>query len=141
MARKFTMADYQADPGYAFRMQQGMQALERSAAAKGGLTSGALGKALENYGQQAGSQEYGNAFNRWSQQNTDIFNRLASVSGMGQTATNATGNAGTNYTNQYGNNVTGAGNAQAAGTVGSANAWSNGINNGLNSWMQSQATQ
>lgn len=52
------------DPGYAFRMQQGTQARESSAAAKGLLRSGATLKGLDEFGQQMASQEYGNAFAR-----------------------------------------------------------------------------
>ena len=52
------------DPGVAFRLKQGQQTLENSAAARGTLLSGATAKALVDYGQGAASQEYGNAFNR-----------------------------------------------------------------------------
>lgn len=52
------------DPGYQFRVQQGMKALEGSAAARGGLLSGSTARGITNYGQQAASQEYGAAYNR-----------------------------------------------------------------------------
>lgn len=52
------------DPGYQFRLQQGQQAIERSAASGGFLQSGKLGAALTEYGQQMGSQEYQSAFDR-----------------------------------------------------------------------------
>lgn len=86
--RSFNMADYQADPGYAFRLEQGNRGVEASAAARGGVLSGATLKALARYNQDAASQEYGAAYNRWSTSTTDRFNRLASVAGVGQTATN-----------------------------------------------------
>jgi len=54
-----------SDPSYKWRVGQGTEALENSAAARGGLLSGNTGKALVDYGQQAGSQEYQNEFNRW----------------------------------------------------------------------------
>ena len=63
-AKPFGMSDFQADPGYAFRLSEGMKALEASRAKAGGLLSGSTGKALTRYGQEMGSQEYGNAFNR-----------------------------------------------------------------------------
>ena len=63
-AFSFGAGDYQADPGYAFRLSEGQKALERSAAARGGLISGGALKAATKYGQDMGSQEYGNAFNR-----------------------------------------------------------------------------
>jgi len=59
--------NFQADPGYGFRMSEGLKALERSAAARGGLVSGGAGKALQRYGQDLASQEYGNAFQRFQQ--------------------------------------------------------------------------
>jgi len=59
--------NFQADPGYGFRMSEGLKALERSAAARGGLMAGGTGKALQRYGQDMASQEYGNAFQRFQQ--------------------------------------------------------------------------
>jgi hypothetical protein len=63
-AFQFRPEDLQLDPGYGFRLSEGIKALERSAAARGGLMSGGTGKALTRYGQEAASQEFGNAFNR-----------------------------------------------------------------------------
>ena len=63
-AFKFRAEDLQVDPGYGFRLSEGLKALERSAAARGGLLSGGTGKALTRYGQEMASQEFGNAFNR-----------------------------------------------------------------------------
>lgn len=63
------------DPGYAFRMQQGQQALDNSAAQKGALHSGAQQKALLEYGQNLGSQEYANAYKRQEDTFQGNFNR------------------------------------------------------------------
>jgi hypothetical protein len=63
-AFQFRAEDMQTDPGYGFRLSEGLKALERSAAARGGLLSGGTGKALTRYGQEAASQEFGNAFAR-----------------------------------------------------------------------------
>jgi hypothetical protein len=60
---EFTPSMFQTDPGYAFRMSEGMKALERSAAARGGLLSGATLKGTQRYGQDLASQEFQNAFN------------------------------------------------------------------------------
>lgn len=60
--------NFEADPGYAFRMSEGLKGLERSAAARGGLLSGGAGKALQRYGQGLASQEYGNAFDRFQRE-------------------------------------------------------------------------
>lgn len=56
------------DPGVAFRLGEGRKALESSAAARGGLLSGPTLAALQRQGQELSSQEYGQAWNRASQQ-------------------------------------------------------------------------
>ena len=56
--------DVTQDPGYAFRLSQGQKALDTSAGTKGQLFSGAQQKALMEYGQNLGSQEYNNAYQR-----------------------------------------------------------------------------
>ena len=66
LSRTFTMDDFQKDPGYQFRMDEGTKALERSAAARGGLSSGSTLKALTRYGQDYASNEYQNAYNRFN---------------------------------------------------------------------------
>lgn len=70
--RNFSARDFQADPGYAFRLSEGMKGLERSAAARGGLLSGATLKGIQRFVQDLGSQEYVNAFNRYQ---TEYGNR------------------------------------------------------------------
>ena len=138
-AFKFGAGDYQADPGYAFRLSEGQKALDRQAAARGGLISGGALKAAQRYGQEMGSQEYGNAYNRaLTSYNTDVarenqlYNRQAGLAGIGQTATNLVGQAGQNYATNVGNLMTGAGAAQAAGQVGMANAITGGLGTYLN---------
>jgi len=97
LVRGFTPADYQADPGYAFRMSEGMKGLERSAAARGGLMSGATGKALTRYGQDVASQEFSNAYNRFRDTQGLRRNALAGVVGYAPTAANAMNTSATNY--------------------------------------------
>ena len=135
-----TGVDESNDPGYAFRLAQGDQAIQRGAAAGGGAFSGGTLKALTRYGQDYASNEYQNVYNRAltgyntnfnaynvSQGNT--YNRLASLAGMGQTATGQLGQLGQTNSSTLAQLITGSGNAQAAGTLGSASA----INSGLNS--------
>lgn len=132
LSRPFSMADFQQDPGYAFRFKQGLEALDRSGSAAGQSLSGAQLKALTEYGQGMGSQEFGNAYNRWNTNNTNTFNRLASVAGIGQTAANQVGQFGMNAANQIGSNQLGVGNAQAAGAIAQGNAWEGALNTGIN---------
>jgi hypothetical protein len=138
-AFKFGAGDYQADPGYAFRLAEGQKALDRQAAARGGLISGGALRAAQRYGQEMGSQEFGNAFNRaLTSYGTDVarenqlYNRQAALAGIGQTSTNLVGQAGQNYATNVGNLMTGAGAAQAAGQVGMANAVTGGLGTYLN---------
>jgi hypothetical protein len=109
----FGMNQFQQDPGYAFRLKEGQQALDRSAAARGGLISGNALKAAQRYGQEMGSQEYMNAFNRYQTERAARLNPLQSLTGMGQTTANTLGAAGQNY-------ATGAGTiaGNMAGNVG-----------------------
>jgi hypothetical protein len=144
-AFKFGAGDYQADPGYAFRLSEGQKALDRQAAARGGLISGSALKAAQRFGQEMGSQEFGNAYNRaLTGYNTGVasenqlYNRQAGLAGIGQTATNLVGQAGQNYATSAGNLMTGAGAAQAAGQVGMANAFTGGLGTYMN-YSQNQA--
>jgi len=117
--QKFGMDQFQQDPGYAFRLSEGQKALDRSAAARGGLISGSALKAAGRYGQEMGSQEYQNAFNRYQTERNAMLNPLQSLAGVGQTATNQLGAAGQNYASNVGNALinqgANAGNARMAG--------------------------
>jgi len=135
LSRDFGMADFQADPGYDFRMQQGQKALERSAAAGGRFLGGGTLKALTRYGQDFGSQEYGNAFNRFQTNRNTRFNQLAAVAGIGQTANGQLAQLGQQNATTQGNNLMGAatvgGNAAMAGAAG----WNSALNSGVNNWL------
>ena len=109
------------DPSYQFRLGEGLKALDRQAAARGGLISGGALKAAQRYGQDFASQEFGNA-----------YNRLAGLAGVGQTATGATSNAAGAFGANAGNLMTSAGAARASGYVGGANALTGGLNQYLN---------
>jgi hypothetical protein len=138
LTRSFSMADFQNDPSYQFNLQQGQQAIERSAAARGGLNSGGTMKSLAQYSQGLASQDYNNAFNRFQTDQSNRFNRLQSLATNGQAAQTGQNALGAQTAAAVGNNMQNAANASAAGTVGSANAISNGINQGTNTWMGMQ---
>jgi len=128
----FGMDQFQADPGYAFRLSEGQKALERSAAARGGLLSGGTGKALTRFGQEMGSQEYTNAFNRYQAERQARLGPLQSLTGMGQTTANQVGQAGQTMATNVGNDITSSAAARASGYVGGANALSGGLGQYLN---------
>ncbi len=149
-ARNFGMSDFQADPGYQFRVQQGEQGINRAASARGGQYSGATLKALARFNQDIGSQEYGNAYSRFNTDRTTQFNRNATLAGIGQTANTAVGNAGNaaygtiasagqNNANMASQNLQNAGEARASGYVGVSNAIGSGIKQAYNGYQQQQA--
>ena len=130
-----TQEDIQIDPGYAWRLQQGQQAIERSAAARGNYLSGGTARALEDYAQGQASQEYQNAYTRAQGQYTtginaqtqnyaagvdtalqnfnatrvnrgDLWSRLSGLSGTGQNSATTLGNLGSSYAANVANNLT-----------------------------------
>ena len=122
----YTGQDIYSDPSYQFRLQQGQDAIQSSAAAKGGLLTGATLKALQNYGQESASQEYSNVYNRFNADQTNRYNRLSNLVGIGQNAAAQVGNAGAQTAQAVANNTMAGANSIAAGQIGSANAWTNG---------------
>lgn len=139
LTRNFSLADFRQDPGYQFNLQQGQQAIERSAAARGGgIGGGATTASLMDYSQGLAGQQYQNAFNNFNTNQTNRFNRLASMSNVGQQAATQNSQNGMATAAGVGQNIIGAGNANAAGQIGQANAINNGIGSVTNTWMQQQ---
>jgi hypothetical protein len=128
----FGMAQFQADPGYGFRMSEGMKALERSAAARGGLLSGGMLKGIQRFGQELGSQEYTNAFNRYQTERAARLQPLQSLAGVGQTTAQQMGQAGMQTAQNIGETLTSGAAARASGYVGGANALTQGLGTYLN---------
>ena len=128
----FGMNQFQADPGYGFRMSEGMKALERSAAARGGLLSGATLKGIQRFGQDLGSQEYMNAFNRYQTERAARLQPLQSLAGVGQTTAQQLGQAGQQMASNVGEALTSGAAARASGYVGGANALTQGLGTYLN---------
>lgn len=137
----FGMGQFQADPGYAFRMSEGMKGLERTAAARGGLISGGALKAAQRFGQEMGSQEYMNAFNRYQTERNARLNPLQSLAGVGQTSTNQLGAAGQNYATSAGEALGAGAQARASGYMGGASALTQGLGSYINYNQQQQQNQ
>lgn len=143
--------NFSADPSYQFRKKEGMDGIQASAAASGGLLSGAALKALTGYNSDLASQEYNNAwqrdqsekerewgvlngartqdYNMFQGENTRKFNQLASVAGTGLTTASNLGSLGAANAQSVGNGMINSANAQANGIVGAANAKANGFRN------------
>ena len=140
-ARDFSAADFTADPGYAFRLSEGMKALDRTAAARGGLLSGATFKGAERYGQGLASDEYQRAYERYNTNRANQLNPLMGyATGPGMSATAASSNAAQNFGTQTGQNLQDVGTARASGYLGSANALSGALNTAGNAYMYNNRT-
>ena len=137
-ATPFSQTNWMQDPGYAFRLSEGQKALDRSAAARGGLQSGAALKAAARYGQDMGSQEYQNAFNRYYAERNNMLSPLQSLAGVGQTSANTLTNAAGQYGAAANETAQAMGNARASGYVGQANALNSALGGVGNAYMQSQ---
>lgn len=131
IGRPFTAEQMEMDPGYGFRLAEGERALERMQAARGQLLGGGAIRAGVRYGQEMGSQEYMNAFNRAQALLGTRTSALGSLYGAGQTAAQqVAGQAGQMGVN-VGNLMMGAGQARASGYLGQANALSQALGQGV----------
>lgn len=112
-------ADYSAfynSPDYQFALQQGQQALDRSAAARGSLYSGGHEADTMQFGQGLASQQFGN-----------YWNRLAGLAQIGQTTGTQLGNSGMQMAGNIGNLLMGNAQNQMGSIYNQANASSNEV--------------
>mgnify|MGYP003653186803 CR=1 FL=1 len=116
----FAKDQFTTSPGYEFRREEGLRGINQAGAAAGKLASGQTLKALQRYGDERASEDYGN-----------YTNRLASLAGVGQSATGSTSNLGAADAGRRASAATDEGAARASGYVGEANAYTNAINNML----------
>ncbi len=107
----------QMDPGYQFRLSEGLKALDRQAAARGGLISGGALKAAQRYGQDVASQEFGSA-----------YNRLARLADLGPQAAGVMSNLGQNYASNAGNIFMRQGDVAGQAAVSRGSAYGTGLN-------------
>lgn len=116
--RQPTLEELQMDPGYAFRMAEGQRALQSTLGSSGMRGSGAALKAATRYGQEAGSQEYQNAYARFMANRQAALSGLQGLAGSGQSAANvmsqAAGGLGANLANIYGTTGQNVSNIQSA---------------------------
>lgn len=105
---------FRTTPGYNFRLQQAQQAVENSAASRGGLLSGNTLKDLTRFSQGLAEEEFQN-----------VFNMLGNLRNPGatQTMSRAAQNLGANV----GNTLQAGGQAQAGGILGGNQAMQSGI--------------
>lgn len=145
LLKDFSASDFQTDPGYAFRLSEGQKALDRSAAARGGLFSGETLKANDQYNQNFASNEFSNAYNRFQNNRTTKYNFLSNAAGGGQIAANNLSSVGAQYGTNIGNTLQqgygNAANARASGYIGAGNAWNgaiSGVGNAVNGYLNTR---
>lgn len=132
LMRPFDLNSFQADPGFKFRLEQGQQAIDAGAAARGNYMSPSTLKELSSFSQDAASGEFNNAYNRYNLNLNNIYSRLTGLSGSGENAAGRIAGLGAGFGSQAGENLIGAGNASAAGQIGVAGAVNQGIGNYMN---------
>ena len=116
-------------PNYDFMLQQGQQANLRAANVGGGMLGGNAQTGLNKFTQDYAGNAYQNAFTNFQNQRTGIYNNLANIAGIGQTANTAMGTAGTTLGNNIVGLNTGLANATAASMLGQSQSTSGGISN------------
>ena len=136
LTNQFNNADLnsQLAPNYQFQLQQGQIANLRAANLGGGAVGGNALQGLDTFTQNYAGNAYQQAFNNYQSQRSNIYNTLASMAGLGQTANSQGVASGTNAVNAIGSAVGNAASAQAAGTVGTANALSSGLTGTANAY-------
>lgn len=130
LMRDFSAADFQADPGYQFRQDQGMQAIDRL---YGGRQSGRAMKDAMRFNQGLADQSYKDAFNRFQTNRANKLQPLQSLAGLAQSSSNAIGSAASNYGANVGNTLMGAAARSQNALMGGANARASSyLNQGTN---------
>ena len=138
-ARDFGMSDFEKDPGYEFRLAEGLKALDRRNSAAGmGFRGGSAYKGAARYGQDYASNEYGRAFDRYQINRSNQLNPLAALAGMGQTATGAMSRDAGDFGARSAASAMDIGNAQGAARMNAANALAGGVGQGLNYYQNSR---
>lgn len=126
LQQRFNNDVFEKDPGYQFRMDEGNRAIEGGAAARGGLLSGAAAKAMQKYSQGFASNEYGNAYNRFTGDQQNMYNRLSQLAGTGQQQMNQTNQMQQQGLNNASSYLQDAAAANASGIIGASNARQSG---------------
>jgi hypothetical protein len=131
LTKQFGPQDLQAGlaPNYDFMLSQGQGINAAKANQAGGMIGGNALQGLNQFTQDYAGNAYQNAFNNYQTGQTNIYNRLAGIAGIGQTAQGAVNAAGTNLANNLSSLGVGSAAAQGAGTIGAANAYGNAASN------------
>jgi hypothetical protein len=139
--KPFSLKDFELDPGYQFRMQEGRRAVENSMLARGMGLSGSMLRGVTRYGQGIGSEEFMNAYNRFQANRANEMNPLQALAGVGQTSANTLSGAAGQLGSSLSNLAVGAGNARASAYAGTANALASGIGQAYSNYQGNLAAK
>ena len=114
--RSNALAQFFQTPDYQFTYDEGLRALQANQSGSGSTMGSRAMRQAQRYGQGLASTQLNN-----------VLNRLSAIAGIGQTATNTTGQLGANAAANTGNALQNMGDARGSGYIGRAN----GINRAL----------
>jgi hypothetical protein len=144
LMKNFSASDLAADPvynsGLQFGLDQGIQGLNRQAAATGSLNSGATLKALTKYANDYGSTKAQTAYNNFNTNKSNTYNMLSGQSAQGLQATSSLTGNNTNLMTGQANNTMANGTNQGNAAIASGSAWGNAINGGIGNYLYNQRT-
>jgi hypothetical protein len=133
LVRPFTMADFENDPvtkaSFRYGLDEGTKGINRMFGARGMSKSGAAIKALDRFTTDYVGSKAGESYNRFTGNQSNVYNRLAGVAGTGQTAATQTANLGVTTGANIGNTQMGIANARGAASIATGNAISNAASN------------
>ena len=109
-----SIQDLQNTPGYQFNLNQGLQSAQNSFAARGLATSGAAVRGAEDYATGLAYSTYQQQYGNEVTNQTNQFNRLLALAGLGQTSSANLGGYSTQTASNIGSNIIGAANAGSA---------------------------
>jgi len=133
----FDLEKFEESPGYQFNLQQGMEAIRKGAAANSGTTYAPQTlRDMGKFAQGTASNEYNNAYNRYNQDQENVYGRLTGVSEAGRGAATQVGQAGTFTGRGQAESIAGGANAKAAGYIGVGNAINSGVGSAYNNYLQ-----
>lgn len=144
-----TLDQARQTPGYEFQLEQGVNALDKSASATGNLYSGTQGTALEKYGQGLADSTYNDVYNRALGTYMTNYNTALGGAQLGEGAASTLGSQGLGAaglmtsidlggSEAQAQQINNAAAARASGYIGQANAY-NQMNNNINQQLMEAA--
>lgn len=139
-AHQFNADDLNSNlaPNYQFQLDQGLGAVKNLSNLQTGALSGNTLKGINDYAQNYAGNAYQQAYNNYTSNQSNIFNRLSTIAGLGSTANQQSAGLAGAISPGLSSSIQNVGNAQASGAVGQANAINGAANNALGWYTLSQ---